>query len=159
MLSSSYTATWSSLRTSARKQSSESVGEIVSEETCSFGVRSGFPNFYPNFFQSHFPNFSKEFGKIGLEKKFGKKWFRPVIILFPNSASPIIACMPPTSLFILSIHSTLFSPRVLSLFFDKTNAHNFLLNISTNNNTGVKVSPFFHHNKSTWNDFGFAVIL
>ena len=77
-LSSSYTATWSCLRTSARKQSSESVGEIVSEETCSFGVRSGFSNFYPNFFQSHFPHFSKEFGKIGSGKKFGKKWFSPL---------------------------------------------------------------------------------
>jgi hypothetical protein len=77
MLSSSYTATWSCLRTSAWRQSSESVGQIVSEETCSFGVRSGFQTFFQKKFQRPLPNFSKEFGKIGFGKKFGKKWFSP----------------------------------------------------------------------------------
>ncbi len=48
-----------------------------------------FPNFLPNVFQRFFPtwNFSKEFGKIGFGKKFGKKKVQPLhISLFTYSA-------------------------------------------------------------------------
>jgi hypothetical protein len=76
LLSSSYTATWSYLRTSARKQRSESVGHIVAEETCSFGVRSGFQTF-SKLFPKTFSKLYKLCEKIGFGKKFGKKWFSP----------------------------------------------------------------------------------
>jgi hypothetical protein len=73
---SAYPATWPYLRTSARKYGSEneeSVGHIVAEETCFFGVRSGFQTFFQMFSKDFFQTFWKNF----FGKKFGKKWFRP----------------------------------------------------------------------------------
>jgi hypothetical protein len=115
MLSSSYTATWSYLRTSARKQSSESVGHIVAEETCSFRVRSGFQSFFPNFFQRNFPNFSKLFGKTFSGKMFGKKWFRP----YPYRNFP-----EKTSCFKLLFHS--FQRLILDCSTPATNVPDYL---------------------------------
>ena len=63
---------WSCLRTSARKQSSESVGQIVSEETCSFGVRSGFQTF-SKLFPKTFSKLLQRVWKNWLGKKVWKK--------------------------------------------------------------------------------------
>ena len=64
-----------------------------------------------------------------------------LINLLLNSLSPIKLLIPFVSLFNCSIQSNILSP----VFFDNTNANNFLLRISTNNNIGVCVSPFEIH--------------
>jgi hypothetical protein len=48
----------------------------VAEETCSFGVRSGFQTFFQTFSKDFFQTFPNSFEKDSLEK-FGKKWFSP----------------------------------------------------------------------------------
>jgi hypothetical protein len=53
---------------SARKQSSESVGHIVAEETCSFGVRSGFQTFFQILFPMNFSKLPNFLEKKSLEK-------------------------------------------------------------------------------------------
>ncbi len=77
MLSSSCTATWSCLQTSERRQSSESVGEIVSEETCSFGIRSGFQTFFQTFSKAVFQTSPKSLEKLALEKSLEKNGSAP----------------------------------------------------------------------------------
>jgi hypothetical protein len=64
---------------SARKQSSESVGHIVAEEACSFGVRSGFQTFFQTFskeFSQTFPNFLEQ---NSLEKCLGINGSDPTV--------------------------------------------------------------------------------
>jgi hypothetical protein len=65
-------ATWSYLQTSARKKKLESVGDIVAEERCSFGVRTGFQTFFKLFSKLFFQTFPKFLGKLALEKVWKK---------------------------------------------------------------------------------------
>jgi hypothetical protein len=59
-------------------RSSESVGEIVSEETCSFGVRSGFQTFFQTFSKAVFQTSPKSLEKLALEKSLEKNGSAPV---------------------------------------------------------------------------------
>ena len=76
-----------------------------------------------------------------------------------NSLSPSNPRINPTSSLnpwiVLTDTSALFS----FLLFVNTYAQALRLNISTNNNMGMRVSPRFHQNISIWNVCGGAVIL
>ena len=82
-----------------------------------------------------------------------------LIAALENSLSPVKPLIFPTSFLksskVLTDTSALFS----FLLFVSTYAQALRLNISTNNNIGIRVSPRFHQNISIWNVWGGAVIL
>ena len=76
-----------------------------------------------------------------------------------NSLSPSIPFIIPTSF--LNSWIVFTDTSALFFFFDfvSTYAQALRLNISTNNNIGMRVSPRFHQKISIWNVRGGAVIL